>query len=541
MIETKDLVLPLLAGLLTLSGCPDDPDIGDDETGTGETDGDGDGDTTGDGDGDTAGDGDGDGDTGGDGDGDEPPEPMGEVRVFHGSPDAPPVDVYVEGSDTPVIEGLGYTQASAYLELPVAEYNFQVYAAGAEPSPENLVIETGPVSVEDLTRYTVSAMGLLEPVDDDGPLMTQVYVEAFEEVAADTVRARIVHAGADAPLIDIDLYDGSVEGSCEEEIEIIGVERFGETGAEGVELPALDGLNLAICFEGQTIQSFTLDLEALSGAELFVFADGLLDQNIGREVDALRLLTLAADTEGDALSTRRDPFVYVLHSSPDVGVVDLCINDNGIPPLQNLAIGDLVGPFRFNHNANIPFTLHSDPGGETCAGEGVPFDLDMGALPRGSTSIVAAAGAVQLDNLSQQVFTEGFDLTDVDNVRIRAVHLSPDTPEIDVGIIGEGFGVFTDLAYPGASEPEGASIVPQEFTFQAGLSMAPGEDADVAVVNFGPLELEDAAGARFFNVITGMLEGENALPMALFLVRTDLAGDFMWSLEGLLGSTPPTP
>ena len=165
----------------------------------------------------------------------------------------------------------------------------------------------------------------------------------------------------------------------------------------------------------------------------------------------------------------------------------------------------------------------------------------MSALPRGSTSIVAVAGAVQLDSLSQQVFTEGFDLTDVDNVRIRAVHLSPDMPELDVGIIGDGFGVFTDLAYPAASEPEGASIVPAEFTFQAGFSMAPGEDAEMAVVNFGPLAQEDAAGARFFGIITGLLEGENALPSALFLVQTDLAGDYMWSLEGLLGSTPPAP
>src|SRR5687768_3379591 len=79
-------------------------------------------------------DGDGDGDDGDDSTTDDPAGPGdAELRVIHGAPDAPAVDIYVAGDNVPVISGLAYGQASDYLVIPAGPYVFQVRAAGASP------------------------------------------------------------------------------------------------------------------------------------------------------------------------------------------------------------------------------------------------------------------------------------------------------------------------------------------------------------------------------------------------------------------------
>ena len=58
----------------------------------------------------------------------------GGVRVIHASPDAPPVDVYVNGDPgvaMPNISGLAFTQGTGYVPLPTDTYRFRVTPAGA--------------------------------------------------------------------------------------------------------------------------------------------------------------------------------------------------------------------------------------------------------------------------------------------------------------------------------------------------------------------------------------------------------------------------
>jgi len=63
-----------------------------------------------------------------------PDNGMAEIRVIHGSPDAPAVDIYVEGSTTPLVEDLAYGDASSYASVDAGTYNVQIRAAGADPA-----------------------------------------------------------------------------------------------------------------------------------------------------------------------------------------------------------------------------------------------------------------------------------------------------------------------------------------------------------------------------------------------------------------------
>ena len=74
------------------------------------------------------------------------------VRVIHASPDAPNVDVWVDG--TIVLSDVPFTAVSDYLAVPAGEHNVQVTATGS----------TDPVIDADLTlkagiAYSVAAIG----------------------------------------------------------------------------------------------------------------------------------------------------------------------------------------------------------------------------------------------------------------------------------------------------------------------------------------------------------------------------------------------
>ena len=118
------------------------------------------------------------------------------VRVVHASPDAPAVDVWVDGSVA--FANAPFKGITDYASLSPATYNVQVTPTG----------ETQPVVIEadlDLaanTDYTVVAVGLLADIE---PL---VLIDNNSAPAAGKAHVRFVHASPDAPAVDIAVADG---------------------------------------------------------------------------------------------------------------------------------------------------------------------------------------------------------------------------------------------------------------------------------------------------------------------------------------------
>ena len=120
------------------------------------------------------------------------------VRVVHASPDAPAVDVWVNGSvafsDAP-FEGI-----TDYAKLEPGAYNVQVTPTGAT---EPVVIDAD-LTLETQTDYTVVAVGKLENIE---PL---VLIDNNSAPAAGKAHVRFVHASPDAPAVDIAVTGGPV-------------------------------------------------------------------------------------------------------------------------------------------------------------------------------------------------------------------------------------------------------------------------------------------------------------------------------------------
>jgi hypothetical protein len=116
-----------------------------------------------------------------------------QVRVAHLAPDAPNVDVYVNGD--PVLTDVAYTTVSGYLSLPAGTRQVTVYATGDTTSP---VIDT-PVELAAGGAYTVAAVGLVA----DESLTAQVYEDDLRDPASGNAKVRVVHASPDAGPVDV--------------------------------------------------------------------------------------------------------------------------------------------------------------------------------------------------------------------------------------------------------------------------------------------------------------------------------------------------
>jgi LPXTG-motif cell wall-anchored protein len=121
---------------------------------------------------------------------------MARVRVVHASPDAPAVDVWVNGSVA--FSNAPFKGITDYAALAPATYNVQVTPTGAT---EPVVIEAD-LALDANTDYTVVAVGLLANIE---PL---VLVDNNSAPAAGKAHVRFVHASPDAPAVDIAVAGG---------------------------------------------------------------------------------------------------------------------------------------------------------------------------------------------------------------------------------------------------------------------------------------------------------------------------------------------
>ncbi len=121
------------------------------------------------------------------------------IRVFHASPDAPPVDIYANGNM--IVQNLAYKDLTGYLAVSPGEYSIKVYPAGQKMNP---VINTN-VTVSPQSSYTLAATGLLTNIS-----LLPILEPYVNMMASGKSYVRFVHLSPNAPPVDITLPNGTV-------------------------------------------------------------------------------------------------------------------------------------------------------------------------------------------------------------------------------------------------------------------------------------------------------------------------------------------
>jgi hypothetical protein len=413
-------------------------------------------------------------------------EGSAEIRVVHAAAGAPAVDVYVGGEDTPVVAGLSYGEASPFAELPAGDMEIEIRPAGAEAASEP--IYAASLTVHAGTRIDAIAAGRLDSTASDDSFRVLPLVEEASE-PGDDARVRIVHAGADAPTVAIDVgNDGSAE--------IQALARFADTGGEAIALPAGSEIRVAILagLPLAPVTSFTLPALP-AGGEVLLVASGLL----AADPAAAGGFSLLAFTEAASARVAQDPIVYALHAGPDAPAVDLYTPDTD-PLALGLAFGQLSAGFRLAPRAQ---TINVWPAGIE-HGASPAATVTTPALAAGQRYLVIASGFLAPADGEQSfglvAAAAEFDRED-GAARVRLIHASPDAPAVDIGTVQDGaLGTLlaSDLSYGQASAGKGVSVTQTRVD----LGVAATGSAAIAA-RFSGVAIEP--GARLFAIAAGAL------------------------------------
>jgi hypothetical protein len=119
------------------------------------------------------------------------------VRVVHASPDAPAVDVWVNGQKA--LTNVPFFTASNYLDLPGGSYDIQVVPTG---QTEPKVIDAKGVMIEGGKAYTIAATGKLAEIK------ATILADNLSAPAAGKAHVRVIHFSPDAPAVDVKVAGG---------------------------------------------------------------------------------------------------------------------------------------------------------------------------------------------------------------------------------------------------------------------------------------------------------------------------------------------
>lgn len=404
----------------------------------------------------------------------------GNVRVAHLSPDAPAVDVLVNGAVA--FANLSFNEFTDYADLAAGDYQIQVVPAGAS---KPVVIDTmlsvpanGDFTAAALNPLAEIGLGLFEDDNQRKPFNTRV---------------RFVHASPGTPAVDIALADGGPV--------LFSNVSFGESGGY-IEVPE-GSYDLEARVAGTDIVALSLPGTALSGGtSVTVWASGLLK---------------GSPALGVAVSLDVAPIskVRVLHASPDAPGVDVKVDgatavvDLGF--LENTGFVDLA-----TGDTNIQV---------------VPSGLEGPVVIDATLPLVAADYTViaigDLANIAPLPLLDDNSLSG--DARIRFVHASPDAPNVDIALANEGPVLFADVAF-GTS---GGYIEVPGGVYDL--------EARVAGTNTVALSIPgvNVTGNRVFTVVaTGFLNSTPSLGALPLLdaeaCRTDVNGDAKTSVDDLL-------
>jgi hypothetical protein len=403
----------------------------------------------------------------------------GNVRIAHLSPDAPEVDVLVNGQIA--FECVSFNEITDYAALPEGEYLVQVVPTGAS---EPVVIET-TLAVPSEGDFTAAAINPLDSI-------TAALFEDDNQRIPGTTRVRFVHASPGTPAVDIAIADGGAV--------LFPDVSYGESGGY-IDVPA-GSYDLEARVAGTNTVALSLPGTALpGGSSITVWATGLLKGSPALGV------AVSIDLEPKAK-------VRVLHACPDAPAVNVRVD--GVTAIENLSFNE-VTPYVGLDTGETNFKV--SPAG---VDELIVIDatLDLEAVDYSVLAIGTLKSIAPLPLIDDNALSSG--------ARIRFVHASPDAPAVDIALAG-GAVLFPNVEFGNS----GGYIEVPGGIYDLEARVAGTDTVALSVPGVS------VTGNRVFTIVaTGLLTGEPTLGALATLdaeaCRTDINGDAMTSVDDIL-------
>ncbi|SDU25340.1 DUF4397 domain-containing protein [Halopseudomonas salegens] len=245
---------------------------------------------------------------------------------------------------------------------------------------------------------------------------------------------RVLHAAADAPSVDIYIND---------ELAIPDLARFEATSFTSV--PA-ELLTIDVRASGSPADSapvFSSEVTPTADGFFTLVAYGLLDD------DSFDLLVIADDIQTPPTDTAR---AFVLHAAPATGNVDVYVDatdELGAEPL----LADFAPAADSADYVEVPagdYRIRITPAGDR---DTIAYDSGFVSLESGPSYFLAAldrASGFAPASVIALLDNPSFVQLEDQRTRVRAMHLSPDAPNVDVLV--DGAAAVPDVAFRDVSD-----------------------------------------------------------------------------------------
>jgi hypothetical protein len=414
------------------------------------------------------------------------PDPT--VRFVHASPDAPAVNILIDGQ--PIAEGVAFGTATEYATLSPGDHQFQVVPAdGGAPVIDQTITLGGWAS------YILAATGRM------ADLQLQFNEVDVSQTAPGQARLRVLNAVPDAQTVGF-----GVAGSEQQMVDGVG---FGTVSG----------------YQNVTPGTYDLELRASDSGETLVLAPGVridagqvydvvaLGEAAEGTIQLLPLITPVATACGESLGIGQatDSCLRVINAAPDAGPIDVYVGD--APIVEGLEYGQSS---EFTATANGQQQLRVASAGDPVDQAIIDMTQDWSA---GSAAQITVSGLA--DDL--QATIAGVDLRSLpeNQARVRVTHASPDLEAIDVAIAA-GPTPFQNVAF--RSQSGYVVFDAGSYTFQLRLNgqntllleaidvpIEPGMVYDIVVIG------QSENGTLQMMILTataGVLTGPSATPIA---------------------------
>jgi hypothetical protein len=416
------------------------------------------------------------------------------VQVLHGSPDAPAVNVLVDGNE--VLGGVDYKAGSQQLTLDEGTYSISV--DGILPGGDATVI--GPVDLDLAgdTIYTIAAVNSVSAIE---PV---VISQPDTAVSAGAARLFVLHGAAAAPQVDVfvtapgaDLTASAPVGTFSFK-ETIGPAEVASGDYQIRVTPAGDPS--AVVFDSGTV---TLN----DGDDLTITA--LPNTNATAFAAPITLVAMTGAGSIEILDVNQPTSLQVIHASPDAPAVDVVVDGAVLVP--DLAFPDATGDFLVPGGTyNVQVTVAGNPGAVAIG----PVDLDLTPAVRYSVLAVGQLAAIEpliLTDDPRRVAT---------NAKVRIVHASPTAADVDIYVTAVGADINAEMP----------TLENVPFKANTGFLALPAGDYDVTVTPtgtktaaIGPATISISDGGVYTAIARDPLPGANEF--GLIVLDDFLAND----------------
>jgi len=349
------------------------------------------------------------------------------LRVVHAVADAPSVNVNLDGTE--VLSEVPFGVGSGFLTIDEGAYDISVDAI-VPPDQTVTVIDVQDLPLDSGSEYNIIAVG----VTATGSIEPLVIPATPFDVSTGQAQLVVAHASPSAPQVDVYLTapDDPLDPAVNRAASFSFKENFSATVP-----PGTYQIRITLADDPDTVV-FDSGPGDLPGGDFLVAAV----DNTGPGASPVSLIIVDRDGQSDAIMDVATPSVITaVHDSPDAPIVDILADDRTTQQDEALKIVDSLAYTQFDYLSEVPpgqYTLSVTPEdnpsvnalqieADLLAGDEVTA-LVTGFLANPPSQDLALQALVLVDD-TRSIATEA---------RVRIVHGSPSTPEVDIYVTEPG-------------------------------------------------------------------------------------------------------